>query len=83
VVLAAAQMSLGPALTQAREIFVQAEEAVVFALLQLARQLALQAASAAGSSHDTPATPSGMKPPFAKPTRLVAAEEAARRKGRA
>lgn len=70
MVLAAVQTSLGPALTeaQAREIFAQGEEAVVFALLQLARQLALQTAAAAGSSHETPATPSGMKPPFAKPT---------------
>ncbi len=69
MVLTAAQISLGPGLTegQAREIFAQGEEAVVFALLQLARQLALQASAAAGSSHETPATPSGMKPPFAKP----------------
>jgi transposase len=70
MVLTATQTAVGPALTeaQAREIFAQGEEAVVFALLQLSRQLALQASAAAGSSHDTPATPSGMKPPFAKPT---------------
>jgi transposase len=65
----APEISLGPTLTeeQAREIFAQGEDAVVFALLQLAKMLAEQRASAAGSSHQTPATPSGMKPPFAKP----------------
>jgi len=66
----APEVSLGPALTQeqAREIYALGEEAVVFALLQLAQQLAGQSAAAASTSHDTPATPSGMKPPYAKPT---------------
>lgn len=61
---------LGPTLSeqQARAIFAEGEEAVVFALLTQSQMLAGQQASAAGSSHETPATPSGMKPPFAKPT---------------
>jgi len=52
---------------QARAIFAQGEEAVVFALLELTKQLAEQKADAAGTSHETPATPSGMKPPYQKP----------------
>lgn len=57
---------LGAELTQeqAREIFAQGEDAVVFALLTQARLLAQHM----GSSHQNPATPSGMKPPYAKPT---------------
>ncbi len=64
------EVSLGSTLTekQARGSYAQGEEAVVFALLQFAQQLAIQSASAASTSHDTPATPSGMKPPYAKPT---------------
>ena len=63
------EMTLGPLLTedQAREIYAQGEEAVIFALLTLAKQLAQQSATAAGSSHQTPATPSGMKPAYQKP----------------
>lgn len=66
----APEISLGPALTeeQAREIFAQGEEAVVFALLELAKRLAEQNAAQAGTSHQTPATPSGMKPPYSKPS---------------
>lgn len=66
----AAQIAVGPSLTeeQAREIYGQGEEAVVFVLLQLAQQLAAQISASAATSHDTPATPSGMKPPYAKPT---------------
>jgi len=49
---------------QARQIFRQGEEAVVFALLQLAKQLQqAQAGSALG-----PSTPSGMKPVYQKPS---------------
>jgi len=60
---------LGAALTeeQARQIFSHGEEAVVFALLQMAKRLADQKAAAAGDSHQTPSTPSGMKPPYTKP----------------
>jgi predicted RNA-binding Zn-ribbon protein involved in translation (DUF1610 family) len=49
---------------QARQIFRQGEEAVVFALLQLAKQLQqAQAGSVLG-----PSTPSGMKPVYQKPS---------------
>jgi transposase len=66
----APDISLGPTLTeeQAREIFAQGEAAVVFALLELAKMLAEQNAAQAGTSHEAPATPSGMKPPYSKPT---------------
>lgn len=62
-------VSLGPLLTeeQARAIFFQGEEAVVFALLSQAKMLAEQQAARAGDSHQTPSTPSGMKPPYQKP----------------
>ena len=65
MVATAPEVSLGSTLTekQARDIYALGEEAVVFALLQFAQQLSVQSAS-----HDTPATPSGMKPPYAKPT---------------
>ena len=52
---------------QACEIFAQGEEAVVFALLQLARQLAMANGAAVAKSLDTPATPSGMKPYVIEP----------------
>ncbi len=57
---------IGTSLTeqQAREIFRQGEEAVVFALLQQARML-LQAQ---GTSALPPSTPSGMVPVYKKPT---------------
>lgn len=60
---------LGPQLSeeQARAIVARGEEAAVFALLQMAKMLAEQQSAQAVSSHQTPATPSGMKPPFAKP----------------
>jgi len=60
---------LGASLTEeaAGAIFDQGREAVVFALLAQAKQLAEQQASLAGTSHDTPSTPSGMKPPYQKP----------------
>ncbi|MBV8316389.1 MAG: IS66 family transposase zinc-finger binding domain-containing protein, partial [Planctomycetaceae bacterium] len=69
---------LGPALTeeQAREIFRQGEEAVVFALLSLAQQLADQPPSAAPAV--TPTTPSSMVPSFLKP----AADRRRKRPGR-
>ena len=60
----------GGALTeeQARTIYRQGREAVVFALLELSKQLAEQRAAGAGQSHQTPSTPSGMQPPYQKPT---------------
>jgi len=51
---------------QARTIYRQGSEAVVFALLELSKQLAEQRAAGAGQSHQTPSTPSGMKPPYLK-----------------
>ena len=48
---------------QARELFRQGEEAVVFALLELTKQLA-----EARSPSVKPSTPSGMVAPFQKPT---------------
>lgn len=53
---------------QARAIYAQGEEAVVFVLLELAKQLAEQKAKTAAESHQTPSTPSGMKPPYLKPS---------------
>jgi transposase len=65
----AEDIPLGATLTeeQARLIFSQGEEAVVFVILELAKQLAEQKAAAAADSHQTPSTPSGMKPPYTKP----------------
>ena len=61
---------LGACLTeeQARAICAQGEEAIVFALLTMAQMLARQQAQAAATSHQAPCTPSGMKPPYQKPT---------------
>ena len=63
------EIEVGPTLSseQAEAIYDQGKEAVVFALLQFAKQLAEQQAAQAAGSHQTPATPSGMKPPYAKP----------------
>ena len=59
-------ISLGPGLTekQANAIFAKGQEAVVFALLQLAAMTQDQT----GVEGDPPATPSGMKPIYEKPT---------------
>ncbi|MBI2823827.1 MAG: hypothetical protein HYX69_03945, partial [Planctomycetia bacterium] len=56
---------LGPRLTaeQAEAIFAQGKEAVVFALLALAKQLAEQAGL---RNQAAPSTPSGMIPPYRK-----------------
>ena len=48
-------------------IYSQGREAVVFALLELTKRLAEQRATGAAQSHETPSTPSGMKPPYQKP----------------
>jgi transposase len=64
---ASLQSLLGPHLTaeQARLIFQQGQEAVVFALLSLAKQLAeTKAGMPAGTD---PSAPSGQTPPYAKP----------------
>lgn len=52
---------------QAQMIFQQGQESVVFALLELTKQLAQQQGKTAAESHQTPSTPSGMKPPCQKP----------------
>jgi len=61
---------LGASMTEeeARAIYARGEGAVIFALLGMAKKLAEQQAQAAATSHQTPATPSGMKPPYQKPT---------------
>jgi len=54
--------------TRAREIFRRGEEAVVFALLQLAQQLAESQGKGSPSSNTvSPSTPSGMRPVYLKP----------------
>ena len=60
-------IGLGPSLTaeQAEKIYKQGREAVVFALLEQARMLAEQSATAYANT--SPTTPSGMKPPYEKP----------------
>jgi transposase-like protein len=59
---------LGPRLTveQARLIFAQGQEAVIFALLTLAKQLGEQRAVA---TQPDPSAPSSQTPPYLKPTR--------------
>jgi transposase len=73
----------GAALTeeQARAIFALGEEAVIFALLELTKQLSEQKAAAAGTSHQTPATPSGMKPPYEKPPAKLRKKRPGAKKG--
>jgi transposase len=65
---AALEAMLGPHLTaeQATQIFQQGPEAVVFALLSLAKQLAEK--TSATTTLSDPSTPSGQTPPFVKPT---------------
>jgi transposase len=53
---------------QARAICAEGQEAVVFALLLLSKRVAEQQAKTAAESHQTPGTPSGMKPPYGKPS---------------
>lgn len=74
-------VSLGPGLTaeQAREIYARGPEAVVFALLQLAKQLAeAQGWNAAVSS---PATPSAMTPVHLKPAVKMRGKRPGRKAG--
>src|SRR5688500_20248816 len=63
---ASLQALLGPQLTeeQARLIYAQGSEAVVFALLSLAKQLAEKHTAA---TKPDPAAPSGQTPPYVKP----------------
>ena len=61
------EISIGAGLTrdQAETIFAQGQEAVVFALLELAQRLA--EAEEKGNPSTTPSTPSGMVPVYEKP----------------
>jgi transposase len=71
-------ITLGPQLTeaQAEQIYQQGKEAVVFALLELAKKLAEQQSSTA------PSTPSGMVPPYQKPaTESRGKKKSGRKKG--
>jgi len=63
--------AVGPNLTeqQARQITEIGSEAAVWAMLQLAHMLAEKERATDPDSHDSPSTPSGMKPPFKKPNR--------------
>lgn len=74
-------MSLGSDLTeeQAREIFAQGEEAVIFALLQLAAQLRQSQGLCAAVS--SPATPSGMRPIHQKPATTTRGKKPGRQAG--
>ena len=82
MVVAAASVDIrdfGPSLTeeQARQIFRQGEEGVVFALSQLAKQLQqAQAGTALG-----PSTPSGMKPVYQKPPASTRRKKPGRKPG--
>src|SRR6185437_1681405 len=66
---ASVQALLGPQLTeeQARLIYEQGADAVVFALLSLAKQLAEKPVIA--STTPDPSAPSGQTPPYVKPTK--------------
>jgi transposase len=68
---------LGPSLTeeQARQIFHQGEEAVVFALLKLAKQ------AEPSNAITSPSTPSGMVAPFHKPNTHSSSKKPGRRAG--
>lgn len=65
-IVASLEITLGPSLTaeEARAIYEQGPEAVVFALLQLAKMLAEKQRKPG----DSPSTPSGMRPLFEKET---------------
>jgi len=71
---------LGPQLTpeQARSIFAQGQESVVFALLTLAKLLAEQQALV---TQPDPSAPSAQTPPYLKPTRSARAKARGARPG--
>jgi hypothetical protein len=60
---------LGPHLTaeEAEQIYRQGKEAVIFALMRLAKMLAEQQQQAQAARSTAPSTPSGMVPPYQKP----------------
>jgi transposase len=73
-------ISLGPHLTaeQAKAIYSQGEEAVIFALLKLAKMAGQQPANPLSPS---PSTPSGMIAPFLKPPHVGRRKKPGRKKG--
>jgi transposase len=73
---------LGPHLTaeQAEQIYRQGKEAVVFALLHQAKLLAEQSQP---STQQSPSTPSGMTPPFLKPSARPRRKKPGRKRGHA
>ena len=75
------KLAVGPHLTadQAREIFSEGEEVVVFALLEFARRLA--AAEGRCASVSSPATPSAMVPVHQKPAAKTRAKKPGRKAG--
>jgi len=80
LVVASRDAMLGPNLTedQARAIFLQGEEATVFALLALAKMIANQR-----SATPAPSTPSGMTPVYQKPASKKRHKRRGRKKGHA
>lgn len=72
-------ISLGTVLTQeqAEEIYKQGKEAVVFALLEMSKQLAKQPSP----TTPAPSTPSGMVPPYQKASSKGRRKKAGRKKG--
>src|SRR5512143_255194 len=80
---ASLQALLGPQLTEepARLISAQGADAVVFALLSLAKQLAEKPPAAAATPD--PSAPAGQTPPYAKPTAKGRAKPKGARPGHA
>jgi transposase len=76
-------VALGPQITadEARAIFAQGEEAVIFALLELAKGWARAEGSCAAIS--SPATPSGMRPVHQKPATRKRGKQRGRQAGHA
>jgi hypothetical protein len=73
------EISLGPTLDrlQAKAIYARGEEAVIFALLEMAKQLA----EARNPASTMPSTPSGMIPIYEKPTISSRKKRPGRKKG--
>ncbi len=75
-----------PSLTaeQAEEIYHQGKEAVIFVILQLAKMAGEQQAQAASAQgKPTPTTPSGMIPPYQKPSAKTRRKKPGRKNGHA
>jgi len=83
VVVPELDVAVGPQITadEARAIFAQGQEAVVFALLELARMLAHAEGKCASLS--SPATPSGMRPVHQKPATRKRGKKPGRQAGHA